>query len=78
MMDEDLIPTLTGPAAGMSMRDISELMDIKTRKEYYNPVLMTTGPNAEVLKHDILELMHTKMHTDNEERSKYGPVKGFI
>ena len=78
MMDEDLILTLIGPAAGMSMRDISELMDIKTHKEYYDPVLMSTGPTAEVLKHDILELMHTKMHTENEERSKYWPIKGFI
>lgn len=78
MMDEDLILTLIGPAAGMSMRDICELMDIKTRNEYYDSVLMTTGPAAEVLKHDILELIHTKIHTENEERSKYGPVKGFI
>ena len=78
MLDEDLILTLTGPAAGMSMRDISELMDIKIRKEYYDPVLMSNGPTVEVLKHDILELMHTKMHTENEDRSKYGPIKGLI
>lgn len=78
MMDEDLILTLTGPVAGMSMRDISELMDIKTRKEYYDPVLMSNGPTVEVLKHDIFELMHTKMHTENEERSNYWPIKGFI
>ena len=78
MMDEDLILTLTGPAAGMSMRDICELMDIKICKEYYDPALMSNGPATEALKHDILELMHTKMHTENEERSKYGPVKWFI
>ena len=78
MLDKDLILTLTGPAAGISIRDISELMDIKTRKEYYDPVLMSTGPTAEVLKHDILELMHTKMHTENEDRSNYWPIKGFI
>lgn len=78
MLDEDLIFTLTGPAAGMSMCDICELMDIKMRKEYYDSVLMTTGPATEVLKHDILELMHTKMHTENEECSKYWPIKGFI
>lgn len=73
MLDEDLILTLTGPATGMSMRDICELMDIKMCKEYYDPVLMSTGPTAEVLKHDDLELMHTKMHTENEERSKDWP-----
>lgn len=78
MLDEDLILTLTGPAAQMSMRDICELMDIKTCKEYYDPVLMSTGPTTEVLKHDILELMHTKMHTENEGCSKYWPIKGFI
>ena len=78
MLDEDLILTLTGPVARMSMRDICELVDIKTRKEYYDPVLMSTGPTAEVFKHDILELMHTKMHTENEERSNYWPIKGFI
>ncbi len=78
MLDEDLILTLTGPAARMSMRDISELMDIKMCKEYYDPVLMSDGPTAEVFKHDILELMHTKMHTENEERSKYWPIKRFI
>ena len=78
MMDEDLILALTGPAAGMSMRDISEVMDTKTRNEYYDPVLMPTGPVAEVLKHDILELMHTKMHTENEDRSNYWPIKGFV
>lgn len=78
MLDEDLILTLTGPVAGMSMRDIFELLDIKTRKEYYDPVLMSNGPTVEVLKHDILELMHTTMHTENEDRSKYGPIKGFI
>lgn len=78
MMDEDLIIALTGPAAGMSMRDIYELMDIKVCKEFYNPVLMTTGPTTEVLKHDNLELMHTKMHTENEERSEHWPFKGFV
>lgn len=78
MTDEYLILTLTGPIAGMSMRDICELMDIKMCKEYYDPVLMSTGPTEEVLKHDILELMHTKMHTENEERSNYWPIKGFI
>lgn len=78
MMDEDLILALTGPAAGMSMRDISELMDIKMCKEYYEPVLMSIGPTTEVLKHDILELMHTKMHMENEDRSNYWPIKGFI
>ena len=78
MMDEDLILTLIGPAAGMSMRDISELMDIKTHKEYYDPVLMSTGPTTEVLKRDILELMHTKMHTENEEYSKYWPIERFV
>lgn len=78
MMDEDLILTLTGPAAGMSMCDISELMNMKMYKECYDPVLMSDGPTAEALKHDILELMHTKTHTENEECSKYWPVKGFI
>lgn len=78
MMDEDLILTLIGSTAGMSMCDIRELMDIKTSKEYYDPVLMSTGPATEVLKHDFLELMHTKIHTENEERSKYEPVKGFV
>lgn len=78
MLDEDLILTLTEHAAGMSMRDISELMNIKIRKEYYDPVLMSDGLAEEVLKHDILELMHTKMHIENEDRSKYGPIKGFI
>ena len=62
----------------MSISDICKLMDIKTRKEYYDPVLMSNGLTAEVLKHDILELMHTKMHTENEERSKDWPVKGSI
>lgn len=78
MMDEDLILTLIGPAAGMSMRDISELMDIKTRKEYYDSVLMSTGPTTEALKHDILELMHTKMHTENEDRSNYWSIKRLV
>ena len=78
MLDEDLILILTGSAAGMSMRDISELMDIKTCKEYYDPVLMSIGPVAEMSMHDILELMHTKMHTENEDRSNYWPIKGFI
>ena len=68
MMDEDLILTLIGPAAGMSMRDISEL------KEYYDPILMSTGPTTEVLKHDILELMHM----ENEDRSNYWPIKGLV
>ena len=72
MMDEDLILTLIGPAAGMSMRDISEL------KEYYDPILMSTGPTTEVLKHDILELMHMKMHMENEDRSNYWPIKGLV
>ena len=82
MLDEDLIPTLIGPAAGISMRDISELMDVKMRKECYDSVLMSDGPTAEALKHDILELMHTKMHTkmhmENEGCSNYWPIKGFI
>ena len=78
MMDEDLILTLTGPAAEMTISDICELMDIKTRKEYYDPVLMSNGPTSEALKHDILELMHTKMPMENEERSKDWPIKGSI
>lgn len=78
MLDKDLILTLTGPVARMSMRDISELLQITILPENETLILMTTGPVAETEKRDILELMHTKMHTENEGCSKYWPIKGFI
>lgn len=78
MMDEDLILTLTGPVAGVTFRDISEVLQITTFPENKTLISMTTGPVAETEKRDILELMHTKMHTENEEQSKYWPIKGLI
>lgn len=78
MLDEDLILALTGPVAGITYHDISELLQITTFPENETLISMTTGPVAEKEKRDILELMHTKMHTENEERSNCWPVKGFI
>lgn len=78
MLDEDLILTMAGPAAGITYRDILELLQITMFPENETLILMTTGPVAETEKRDILELMHTKMHTEDEERSKYWPINGFI
>lgn len=66
MLDEDLLLTMTGPVAGVTFHDISEVLQITTFPENETLISMTTGPVAETEKRDILELMHTKMHTENE------------
>lgn len=78
MMDEDLILTITGPVAGVTFRDISEVLQTTTFPENETLISITTGPVAETEKRDMLELMHSKMHTENEECSKYWPIKGFV
>ena len=72
MLDEDLLLMMAGPAARMSRRDIFELLQIATFTENENLISMTTGPVAE------MKLLHTKIHTKNEERSKDWPIKGPI